>query len=673
MSLVFLILVTAAIWINLVGAGLAANRLVRDYPIARVAGILAACLAGFSLEHFAGWGPRPPLLPLTTAASVFLIWRHRGVIRANWGSEALFGAGYLYCLAWRYAFPDIDATGERMPNLALIEGYMKGTRLPPPDLWMYPHTANFYYSFQHYGAALLGRLVGTGPGVTYNLAYCTLVGLMTLTVGSCVFRLCAGTVGRWIAGLSLLVGGSGAVVATHLLSDHNLPIDSAQFLGGWISNGPFNAWGAHVSAWMKAPGVIDRDLPMWPMSYVLTCGDYHPPLAGLLLLAFAATLIAAQETGTAGGGRAVRHALLGASLPIALLSNAWVFPLQCVLVVGWFGYRSLRGERRCLAAGLAGAAAACALEYPYLVEFTQQAIVGNAAIRFTDPIDRTPWLGWCLIFWPVVGILALALLNPERRAFNRFLVGVWCAELAATEFLYNNDLYGGPWVRFNSTLKWWTWVYAGIILTLGAGNLGSRSRVCRFGTMVLLVPSLLFGVDLARQFVTFPKASAGRLAGSGWIEGEAVVRDMIVELSSRPDGVALESGLDMANTESPAVSLFAAKQSLLGWPWHETTWRGPNVEIRERKAQIEAFYGGTMADPLAWLLYYNVRYVLWLERDNGSTDARFRPLDDKIGSRYFWKRMYGAPQGYEIGFWERVEGPEGPRPLPRPADEHSVY
>ena len=41
MSLVFLGLAIAALWINLLGAGLAARRFVGDYPVARVTGVLA--------------------------------------------------------------------------------------------------------------------------------------------------------------------------------------------------------------------------------------------------------------------------------------------------------------------------------------------------------------------------------------------------------------------------------------------------------------------------------------------------------------------------------------------------------------------------------------------------------------------------------------------------------
>ena len=375
----------------------------------------------FFLEHFAGWGPHPPLLPFTTLASIWLIWRNRSVIRKNWQAEAIFGAGFLYCLAWRYSFPDIDMTGERMPNLAMIEDYMRGTRLAAPDVWMPPYRLNFYYSFQHYGASMLGRLLGVGPGVSYHLAYCTLVGFIALLSGSCIARFCAWPLGRIVGILSLLLGGSGAVVAAHAILHGAYMVDSVRFVGGTVVHGNLNPLGVRLASLMSTPGVDPRDLPMEPMSYAMVNGDYHPPLIGFVLLAFATTLIAAQMTGATGRRRSLNNALLAATVPVALISNAWIFPLLGMLVGGWFVYRAFSRDEGYLVPALAGFAAAAFLEYPYLVEFTRQTIGNNAAIILTEPENRTPWLGWCLTFWPVVGIMILSLFNRERRSLTFFL------------------------------------------------------------------------------------------------------------------------------------------------------------------------------------------------------------------------------------------------------------
>src|SRR6202142_1344804 len=344
MSLIFLCLAIAALWINLLGAGLAARKLVGDYALARVVSVMGICLVGFCIEHSVGLGPRLPVLPLTTAVSVWLIWRNRAVLRQNLGSEALFGLGFFYCLAWRYTFPDIDFSEDKMPNFALIESYMRGFRLPPPDLWLARFSANGYYTFQHYRASLLGRLLGVGPGVSYHLAFCTLVGFLVLLIGTCFSRLCGWRPGRWIGVLALIIGGNGIAVVAHELIVGPSSVDLVRFLGGSIVHDARTPLWLRVASWMETPGLQARDLPMEPLSYFLTKGDYHPPLSGFLLLAFAAALIAAQESGASGRQRAVNHALLAATLPIALVSNAWTLPLQLLLVGGWIIFSAVRGS-----------------------------------------------------------------------------------------------------------------------------------------------------------------------------------------------------------------------------------------------------------------------------------------------------------------------------------------
>ena len=79
------------------------------------------------------------------------------------------------------------------------------------------------------------------------------------------------------------------------------------------------------------------------------------------------------------------------------------------------------------------------------------------------------------------------------------------------------------------------------------------------------------------------------------------------------------------------------------------------MEIRERLAQDDAFYEGKIPEPLSWLLHNNVRYVLWLPRDNLDGNKRFRPIFERIHSRYYWHHLYGDDDTFQIGFWERID------------------
>jgi hypothetical protein len=613
----FLGLTVAALWVNLAGAGLAANRVLRDYPVSRVVGPLLFCLLCLSAEQFHGLGPRPVLLPLSTAFSVIFIWRDWRVLRENARWEALFAAGFVWAFAWRYTFPDITPSGDGMPTLALIAGAMRGEALPAPDLWLYPLRSSVTSGLPPYGAGLLGRLLGLEPGFAFHLSASTVAGMVALLAGACARRLCGWTPGRWALVLCLLVGGSGAVFAR---------------------------------------GLIPREVPMEPLARMLGDGGYGPALWGILVLFLALVLMAAEEAGPDGPGRGARDALLGATVPLALLADAWTFPLQAVLIGAWFAYRASRGDLASWRSAAAGACLAAALTFPLLFDFSRAAFPGHVDFQWTTPLERAEGLGWWATFWPAAGMLALALLGRDRRPFDWFLVSAWALLLAATEFVCNPAGLAGTDARITSTRAWWPWVYAGVVLTAGAANLGSGSRLRRMGTLALLLPTLLFFCGLVRQYAAAPKPAVGRLSGSHWIDSDPAIREIMGDLAHGPAGVVLESGLSSGHTDAPAVTLFAGRQSLVGWPSEEALWRGPQSGGDTRADDIERFYTGGMKDPLGWLRRSDVRYVLWLARDNVPGRVQFADLRRKLGSAYFWHPVYEAKPDFEVGFFEAQSG-----------------
>jgi hypothetical protein len=56
-----------------------------------------------------------------------------------------------------------------------------------PDAWFYPYASTQYYSFQHYGAALMGRLLSIPTGETYNVGFCLLIALGGTAFAGAVF------------------------------------------------------------------------------------------------------------------------------------------------------------------------------------------------------------------------------------------------------------------------------------------------------------------------------------------------------------------------------------------------------------------------------------------------------------------------------------------------------
>ena len=658
MTLLFLLISLCLIWANLVGLGLLGNYVARDYAVSRIGSVLGLCLAFFFLEHFHGLGPKLWLFPISTALSAFLIWRGRDTIRRNWAVEAAFVAGLILCMAWRYTYPNIDLFEERFPDLVFIHDYYTGAQLPPPDRWFPPFKADFYYSFQFYCAALLGRWFELERGVCYQFAYCVMAGLISCSVFTAARRFCAWRPAGWLVTVAMMLGGCGLGLVVHLSMKHYIqPLEMVRYLGMVWDQNDRTALGKILDRMMYVPGVNPVELPVEPLSYLISKGEFHPPLLGFLILTFSMLLIATLDGERSPRQRKVLHAILASTVPLALIGNTWVFPLQAVLVLGWFIYRGFSGERDHWLSGFFGAGAATALAYPFLVRYMQQSAAHTTAFRLVRPGDHATVVEWLSVFWPVVCLMVLSLWNRERRSLSLFFVSICAVLLAATEIFYNHDVNSGTWERFNSTLKWWGWIYAAGVLSLGALNLGSRSRLCRFGSLLVMLLPCAQIYDYGREFIETPKDDLGVVDGTNWITRDYTLRDMVSALKVRPDGICLDSGITFRNTDATVIPIFGNKQCYVGWPVQEGIWREFRSEIHERVDQVDAFYNGTMKDPLGWLLANNVRYVLWLQKDNDHDNARFVPLWNKIRSRYAWQHFCGTDTDWAVGFWERIDPP----------------
>jgi hypothetical protein len=119
-------------------------------------------------------------------------------------------------------------------------------------------------------------------------------------------------------------------------------------------------------------GFIPRDLPLENFGYQYYVGDYHPPLGGFFLLLLALAIMGAlQHQVVQGKYYRNLQVLLALTVPAAIATNTWVFPLQVVLVGGWALWRQWLGRREPLSvpdwsALLAGGIGGFLLLYPFL-------------------------------------------------------------------------------------------------------------------------------------------------------------------------------------------------------------------------------------------------------------------------------------------------------------------
>lgn len=637
------------IYVNLLALALVAQRWTGNYALARVVAPAAFTLVAFFVEHFVGFGRLGWTWPLTTAASGWVIAKRREVVLAHLGAETLFLLAFAWALAWRVSFPGIVDSSEKIGDLAMIVSYMPGGRLPPTDAWYPPYPFDMYYSFQQYGAALLGRIFALSPGAAYNLAFSVLIALTITAAGAAAYAICRSLRGTVLVLAAFVIGGTGATLPSQFMFEEPAIYSSMRFIGDTARPQFVDTAFGH---WLIEQAHVANDevvkLPSETFAYLTYLGDYHPPLSGFYLLMLALLCIALAEAGTAEG---VAEGVLGATIPVCAIANGWTLPLQGLLVVTWLAYRTTTRRPiawRMLTAGLVVSAA---LSYPFLSTFAYRSADYKITLKLIGPGAHAPWLLASILLYPVVLAIVLPILFENQRPWLLWVSLLWLCLFLLSEVFVVDDLYAGSYDRFNTTLKWWPWIQAGALLVTGAHGIRARSRVYRYGTIIMLLSVCVFGLDLARALAA-PKPDFGRLNGDAAITNDNIEKAILEFLKAQPASIVLQRPETGAFTPAPALTLFAGQQAFLGWPAHEKLWRGLRADVAIREEQVRSFYAGELPDSAQWLLQNDIDFVLWLKAEYKLPKGSFEKVDEQIRSAYYFQEYYRADD-FRVGVWSR--------------------
>ena len=132
--------------------------------------------------------------------------------------QIAFVCALLYGAIWRLSLPEIVEHNDRLTDFHLVSNYLAGERLPPLDYWLPYQRLDYYYTFQHYSAALLGRLFGLGPGASFNLAAILLAALVLALAWEFVSLLSVRFSLRLLSVAALAIGGTGVSPLFHLIT-----------------------------------------------------------------------------------------------------------------------------------------------------------------------------------------------------------------------------------------------------------------------------------------------------------------------------------------------------------------------------------------------------------------------------------------------------------------------
>jgi YYY domain-containing protein len=251
--------------------------------------------------------------------------------------------------------------------------------------------------------------------------------------------------------------------------------------------------------------------------------------------------------------------------------------------------------------------------------------------------------------------------DVQGLKFNVFvllLITLGALLILGPEFLYLRDQFG---TRINTVFKfyyqaWMLWslaaaygiailtqklrrgwriaFWAGLVLVLVVGltypifGISNRTNDFQIGRAFLLIGTVLTGEDEDTRFAahqeldslwtldyfeTFQRHNPDEAAAIQW-------------LSNAPDGVVAEA-IGGSYSGYARVSTLTGQPTLLGWPGHESQWRGGHEEQGSRQGDLETLYAThdwTLAESI--ISRYNIRYIFVgnLERGEPLQEEKFQ-------------------------------------------------
>lgn len=207
-------------------------------------------------------------------------------------------------------------------------------------------------------------------------------------------------------------------------------------------------------------------------------------------------------------------------------------------------------------------------------------------------------------------------LSPgSAHSFAILLIVVGALLVLFTDFFYLRDQFG--W-RMNTIFKffyqaWLLWGIAAAFSTIFLWEkLTSRwGYIYRLGIVILVLIGLAYPI-----LGIWTKTNGFKPAGGLTLDGAAHLarhspEDMagIKWLQSAPPGIVLEA-VGNSYSEYARVATYSGQPALLGWPGHESQWRGGGAEMGNRAQDVEYIYHSNDWDRVRELLdFYHVRYV----------------------------------------------------------------
>ena len=204
------------------------------------------------------------------------------------------------------------------------------------------------------------------------------------------------------------------------------------------------------------------------------------------------------------------------------------------------------------------------------------------------------------------------------------------------EFFYLRDQFG--W-RMNTIFKFY--FQAWIVLSIGAAysiaEISFRSKTTIKKGVSLSLVMIFLGTGLLYPIFALPDKTNSfqnidwSLNGNNYFNNSNPLEfEAIAFLTQAPYGVMVEA-VGGSYTNFGRISKFSGLPSVLGWPGHESQWRGGSTEIGNRESDVKELYLTSNWDYAKTILdRYKIRYVFIGTLEKSTYSLSINKFDENL-------------------------------------------
>jgi hypothetical protein len=534
---------------------------------------------------------------------------------------SVFLACFAFTLGVRALQPDIMYTSDGVSDLNMINNFLQGQTIPPPDTWLPPFRFIFYYDMQHYAASIVDRLLGVDIGHADNIAHALLNALVCLAAAGAAHRLSGEKLFATIATPILILSAATGSSAYLILFCHNFDPWLATDLSTGIVKPPDAnpIWAALLhdlptALQGKTPDEIlnHQTLRLQVPGFWTWRDEYHANASGHLLTILSVLIVAEL----ASARRVTWPWVLGAVMPmLAATTSAWALPITTLLCwvmlpTAWFFGR----RPASLTSTLWTLFGSVTLLWPAFFNSTSNPQVPD--IKLIDPLDHVPLLELAIQWWPIIVLWICTLFYVRSLSFGvRWFLIVVPLMLVFIDTVTIES-------RYNTIEKMWGYTWAVGLVGLFPIVASRKSAACLIVAIVLLAyDAIRLGSSVRDLFGSGSwDDSRFHLEGNRYLTHDAQKKRLLDVFSQHKHDIFLTGVCDYCYYEAPAVAVFTGNQAYSAWYWFESNANNPD-EATARSKQNNDFYSGAMPDRLEFLRNKNITGVLIWPGDKITDDA----------------------------------------------------